>query len=95
VTVNAVHPGLVRTDLMRRAPAPLRWATKLVSAPPERAAAAIASLALVPEYANLSGRFFKGGREIEAPAYTRDPAVARRLWDVDAALADLEQGPTT
>jgi NAD(P)-dependent dehydrogenase (short-subunit alcohol dehydrogenase family) len=27
VIANAVHPGLVRTKLMRDAPAPLRWAT--------------------------------------------------------------------
>ena len=44
VTANAIHPGLVRTRLMRQAPAPLRWATWLVSAPPARAAAAIAPL---------------------------------------------------
>jgi NAD(P)-dependent dehydrogenase (short-subunit alcohol dehydrogenase family) len=92
VTVNAVHPGLVRTNLMQRAPAPLRWATRLVSASPGRAAAAIVPLALEPEYANLSGRFFKNGREIEAPTYTLDREVARRLWEADAALAGLDRG---
>jgi NAD(P)-dependent dehydrogenase (short-subunit alcohol dehydrogenase family) len=89
VTVNAVHPGLVRTDLMTGAPALLRWSVRLVSAPPAKAAAAIAPLLLAPEYADRSGRFFKGGREIEPPKYTHDPAVARRLWDVDAALVNL------
>jgi NAD(P)-dependent dehydrogenase (short-subunit alcohol dehydrogenase family) len=90
VTANAVHPGLVRTALMRHAPAPLRWATALVSAPPARAAKAIAPLALSPEYAGQSGRFFKNGRQIEAPAYTRDQAVAQRFWDVSARLAGLD-----
>ena len=80
VTANAVHPGLVRTNLMRQAPAPLRWATRLVSAPPSRAAAAILPLALDPEFETLTGRFFKSGREIEAPPYTRDATVAARLW---------------
>jgi len=93
VTVNAVHPGLVRTNLMRRAPAPLRWATWLLSAAPERAAAAVAAIALMPEYADLNGRFFKSGREIEAPAYTHDPDVARRLWEVDTALAGEPPAP--
>jgi NAD(P)-dependent dehydrogenase (short-subunit alcohol dehydrogenase family) len=92
ITANAVHPGLVRTNLMRGAPAPLRWATRLVSAPPERAAAAMAPLALSPEYAGLSGRFFKGGRAVEAPPYTRDPEVARRLWDTSIALTGLSEG---
>jgi NAD(P)-dependent dehydrogenase (short-subunit alcohol dehydrogenase family) len=86
VTANAVHPGLVRTHLMRQAPAPLRWATHLVSAPPERAAAAIAPLVLSPEYANRTGRFFRAGREIDPPPYTRDHEVGRRLWEVCASL---------
>jgi NAD(P)-dependent dehydrogenase (short-subunit alcohol dehydrogenase family) len=94
VTANAVHPGLVRTSLMRQAPAPLRWATWLVSAPPTRAAAAIAPLALSPEYATATGRFFKGGREIEAPPYTQDVDVARRLWDVSTTLTKLTEGAT-
>jgi NAD(P)-dependent dehydrogenase (short-subunit alcohol dehydrogenase family) len=89
VAADAVHPGLVRTSLMREAPALLRWATRLVSAPPARAAAAIAPLVLAPELNGRTGRFFKDGREIEAPAYTREPDVGRRLWDVSAALTHL------
>jgi len=92
VTANAVHPGLVRTNLMREAPAPLRWATWLASAPPHRAAAAISPLVLSPEYAGPSGRFFRRGKEIEPPPYTRDRDVARRLWDASAALTNLSEG---
>jgi NAD(P)-dependent dehydrogenase (short-subunit alcohol dehydrogenase family) len=89
VTANAVHPGLVRTNLMRQAPVPLRWAVRLVSAPPARAAAAIVPLAVSPEFQGQSGRFFRAGREIKAPAYTRDPDVARRLWETSARLTGL------
>ena len=89
-TANAVHPGLVRTNLMQQAVAPLRWATRLVSTSPARAAAGIAPLALAPDYDGLSGRFFKSGREIEAPPYTRDPDVARRLWEVSSTLTGLD-----
>jgi NAD(P)-dependent dehydrogenase (short-subunit alcohol dehydrogenase family) len=91
-TVNAVHPGLVRTRLMRQSPAALRWATWLVSAAPARAAAAIVPLALSPRYEGLTGRFFKAGREVKAPPYTRDPEVARRLWHVCDALTGLSEG---
>jgi NAD(P)-dependent dehydrogenase (short-subunit alcohol dehydrogenase family) len=92
VTVNAVHPGLARTHLMREAPAPLRWATRLVSVPPEKVAAAIVPLALSPDYAGRTGRFFTKGREIDAPPYTRDRDIARRLWDASATLTKLSDG---
>ncbi len=63
VTANAVHPGLMRTNLMQQAPAPMRWGLRLVSAPPARAASAVAPLALAAEYEGKSGRFYKGGRD--------------------------------
>jgi len=92
VTANAVHPGLVRTNLMRQAPAPLRWATRLVSATPERAATAITPLALAPEYEGQTGRFFRAERQLDAPPYSRDPEVGRRLWEVCVSLTNLSEG---
>jgi NAD(P)-dependent dehydrogenase (short-subunit alcohol dehydrogenase family) len=94
VVSNAVHPGLARTGLMRGAPAPLLWATRLVSAPPERAAAAIALLAISRDHADRTGRFFKAGRDVDPPPYTRDAEVARRLWEISAALGGIEEGAT-
>jgi NAD(P)-dependent dehydrogenase (short-subunit alcohol dehydrogenase family) len=91
ISVNAVHPGLVRTNLMRRAPAPLRWATWLVSGSPQRAAAAIVPLALSPDYADQSGRVLHNGREFDPPPYTRDPDVGNHLWQACAALTGLEE----
>jgi NAD(P)-dependent dehydrogenase (short-subunit alcohol dehydrogenase family) len=89
VSANAVHPGLVRSRLMREAPAPLRWATWLASRSPERAAAAIAPLVTSEVFAGQTGRFYKDGREIDPPPYTRDPEVGRRLWDACASLTGL------
>jgi NAD(P)-dependent dehydrogenase (short-subunit alcohol dehydrogenase family) len=89
VTVNAVHPGLVRSTLMREAPAPLRWVTSLISSSPERAARPIGDLATAPQYAGKTGRFYYRGREIEPPAYARDPAAQQRLWQESARLAGL------
>ena len=92
VVSHAVHPGLARTGLMRGAPAPLRWATRLISAPATRAAAAIAPLAISPDHAGRTGRFFRSGRDIDPPPYTRDAEVARRLWEISAALSGIEKG---
>src|SRR5262249_3131281 len=38
VTVNAILPGLVKSQLMREAPAPIRWVPSLLSSTPEQAA---------------------------------------------------------
>ncbi len=89
VTANAIHPGLVRTNLMREAPAPLRWATRIVSRSPARAAASIVPVALAPEYEGRTGRFYKSGREVDAPSYTRDPEVAGRLWAATSSVTQL------
>jgi hypothetical protein len=67
----------------------MRWASWLVSAPPERAARAVVHAALAPELAGVTGQFLKGGRPIEPDAYARDREVQRRLWEVSAALVGL------
>src|SRR5213593_5247120 len=55
VRANAFHPGLVRSDLMREAAGVIRFATRLVSRGPERAANDLADLALSPAHAGTSG----------------------------------------
>jgi len=89
VTSNAVHPGLVRSNLMRHAPAPLRWLSYLTSAPPERAVGPILDAAAGPAYAGQTGRFYLRGKGIDPPEYTRDQAVQERLWAVSESLAGL------
>jgi hypothetical protein len=38
-----------------------------------------------------NGKFFHRGRERNPPAYTLDPEVGRRLWEVSADLTNLAQ----
>lgn len=90
VTVNAVHPGLVKSSLMREAFPPIRWLTNLVASSPEKAAAGPVHLASAPEVAEVTGSFFKGKQQIAASDYACAPAVQRRLWRVSAKLVHLE-----
>ena len=90
VTANAIHPGLVRTSLMSGAPALIRWAVWPFSGSPESAAKTIAPLALDPVFADRSGQFFHHAKAIDPPKSTRDPDVARRLWNVSADLTRLD-----
>jgi NAD(P)-dependent dehydrogenase (short-subunit alcohol dehydrogenase family) len=91
VTANAIHPGLVRTSLMSGAPAVIRWAVRPFSGSPESAAKTIVPLALDPDFADRSGQFFHHAKTIDPPKSTRDPDVARRLWDVAAELTGFDQ----
>lgn len=86
--VNAVHPGLVRSNLMKEAFAPIRWISSLMSSPPDRAAAEIARLVTEPEFASMTGKFLHKGNAIEADAYALDPENQTRLWEVSEQLTD-------
>lgn len=86
VTANAVHPGLVRSELMSQAPLPIRWLVRLASAPPERAGAELADLALAPELTSVSGQLLRGRQAIASNRYSHDPAVQRQLWEASESL---------
>jgi len=92
VTVNAFHPGLVRSKLMGEAAALLRWPLRLVSSPPEKAAAALAHLALTEDMEDVSNRFFKRTKAIRSSSYSRDPTVQTQLWESSERLAPLDGG---
>ncbi len=86
VTVNAVHPGLMKSNLMREAPLAIRWLTQLASTAPTKAASSLVYLASAPEMAGVTGKFFKDGKAIESNQYSHDQVIQRRLWDVSVAL---------
>ena len=90
ITVNAVHPGRVRTNIMREAPAPFRLLTRLMSGSPEGAGRAIAELATSPEFADKTGRFFRDRKEIRASADALNPVLQRRLWELSEKLTGLD-----
>ena len=92
VRANAFHPGLVRSELMREAPDVIRFATRLVSRGPERAANDLADLALSPAHAGTSGWFFKGSRRIDPPKSSLDEGQQAALWKRSAELVELENG---
>jgi NAD(P)-dependent dehydrogenase (short-subunit alcohol dehydrogenase family) len=89
VRAYAFHPGLVRSDLMREAPRPIQFLTRLVSRSPDRAAEDLADLATSPAFASTTGWFFKGGRRIDPPKPTLDAAAQGELWRRSAELVEL------
>ena len=86
VTVNALHPGLMKSNLMSEAPAPIRWLTRLFSTTPERGSVSLLHLATSAEVLGVTGKFFKGTKTIRSSAYSHDEAVQKHLWDVSMEL---------
>jgi retinol dehydrogenase 12 len=92
VTVNALHPGFVATDIgVRHAFVPrLLWSLgKLAAVSPEKGAATSIHLASAPEVAEISGGYFVDCRPALSSAASYDREAAQRLWDVSANLTNV------
>src|SRR3989454_7145913 len=92
VKANAFYPGLVRSELMRESPRPLRLLLRPFSNKPERAAHDLVDLALSPAFAGTTGWFFNGTRRIDPPKSTLDIGQQSKLWTRSAELVELEDG---
>lgn len=91
VTVNALHPGLMRTDLMAEAPAPLRWFFRIISSSPEKAAESPIHYALSDEVTGTTGGFFARWKTIAPDPYALNKEVQDRLWLVSVSLTGIKE----
>jgi NAD(P)-dependent dehydrogenase (short-subunit alcohol dehydrogenase family) len=86
VVSHVVHPGLVKSSLLKEAPGVMNFLAQLFSGKPDAAAKSIAWLATAPETAQQTGKFWKGRAELKAAPYARAPENMQRLWDESARL---------
>jgi WW domain-containing oxidoreductase len=90
-TANAVHPGVISTNLGRTMPAILRTALRigepLFLKSPAQGAATQCYVATNPKAASASGEYFADCNIAEATTLARDAALARRLWDESERIA--------
>jgi NAD(P)-dependent dehydrogenase (short-subunit alcohol dehydrogenase family) len=91
ITVNAIHPGLARSGLMKESFFLMRLFTRLASPPPEKVTGDILQVATAPEFAKTSGKFLHKGKEIEVPAFAQDRDAQQRLWEVSERLTLLTE----
>lgn len=92
VTVNCVHPGSVATKIWSRAPwfaRPILAVAKRFMLTPEQGGDTIVYLATSPELEGQTGGYYEGDRRVDPARLARDPALARKLWDVSAKLVKL------
>ena len=93
VTVNCLHPGVVRSNFGRDDPGPLmRPLTPLVRPfmrTPEQGAETPVYLASSPEVDGVTGRYFANQKEKRSSRRSYDVELGRRLWEVSEELTDL------
>jgi NAD(P)-dependent dehydrogenase (short-subunit alcohol dehydrogenase family) len=89
ITVNAIHPGLARSGLMKEGVFLVRLLTRLAASPPEKVTGAIVQAAVAPEFEKTTGKFLHNGKELEVPAYAHDRDAQQRLWEISEQLTDL------
>ena len=94
VTVNALHPGSVASNIWSGAP---RWtqpifviAKRLFMISPEAGAVRITYLAASPEVSGDTGLYFENDRPTPPSQLACDDTLAAQLWDASARLVQLE-----
>lgn len=83
-TANALHPGVIKTNLFRTLPAVAKLAFNLagplvLKSVPEGAATQC-YLAVHPQVAGVSGEYFSHSNVVACSALARDAGLAARLW---------------
>lgn len=89
VTANALHPGLVRSSLMQEALIVIRWLSALVSKPPTQAAESAVYWLTAAQAKGVTGELVKDRQIIQSNAYSHDPSIQQRLWEVSERLCGI------
>jgi NAD(P)-dependent dehydrogenase (short-subunit alcohol dehydrogenase family) len=92
VTVNALHPGFVRTDIGKDNGFLVRFFQPLVmrkAIPVEKGAETSIYLASSPDAEGETGKYFAEKRPVESDPFSYDEAAQHRLWEVSAEMVGL------
>jgi NAD(P)-dependent dehydrogenase (short-subunit alcohol dehydrogenase family) len=90
VTVNACHPGVIKTALGRDAPKAFQVARMFFKSPAKGAETPV-FLAASPSVSTLTGQYFANRRVKPPSKAAQDPYTARRLYEVSLKLAGLAE----
>lgn len=81
VHAYALHPGVVASDIWRRIPWPIRPIMTAGMITNEQGAETSLYCATSPDVADHDGRYYDNCREKEPSALSKDPGLARELWE--------------
>jgi NAD(P)-dependent dehydrogenase (short-subunit alcohol dehydrogenase family) len=89
VTVNALHPGFVKTHLgkQNRLVRPVMNVLHLFAKNPKKGAETTTYLASSPDVEEVNGRYFIDKKEVPSSPESYDTVTAERLWKVSEELS--------
>ncbi len=94
VAVNAYHPGLVRTRLVRKAPTAVRAVTGVLNVfmgvSSKRASRGLVHFASSPDFEGTTGALVHDGKTMSS-ALSADVEAQDRLWKLSCALTGLSE----
>ena len=96
ITANALHPGFTATGFAKNngkaIAALVSIFAPLVARAPAKGAETSIYLASSPSVEGVTGRYFHDSHVIPTAPQATDMVVARKLWDVSAAMVHLADG---
>jgi WW domain-containing oxidoreductase len=97
-TANAVHPGVISTQLQRHMPgllsATLRLARPLALKSVEQGAATQVYVATHPSLSGVSGQYFANCNLAQPRADADDPQLAQKLWELSERIVSSTAPPS-
>ena len=95
VTINAMHPGAVRTNTGMNNGRPYQWYQRYILWPflkdPVISGEAIYYLAAAPEMAGVSGRFYNLTIDEKPAGHALNRALGKQVWRVSEKLTGLAE----
>lgn len=89
VTVNALHPGLAKSNILHDMSGMIKFIFKLMSSSNEKCAETSIYLATSPEVEKVSGKYFENKKVVKEGANASNEAEIKKLWDVSMKLAKI------
>ncbi|MHA1884306.1 MAG: SDR family oxidoreductase [Promethearchaeota archaeon] len=89
VTVNAVHPGMINTNLGREMSKFSQWFGKLIFKSPEKGAETSIYLASSPEVEGITGKYYIKKQQQQSSEESYNQEDAKKLWEISAKLTNL------
>ena len=94
ITVNALHPGLVQTNIARNNGLLGRMVNFFIGArgvDADRGAETLVYLAASPEVEGVTGKFFVDCRAVPSSVLSYDAGLAAELWEMSERLTELSE----